>query len=63
MLVKPLFAIPILAANTASERDLLVQLPSLPQVIDDAYLGWITLSGGALATSSLLGGMIGMGWG
>ena len=62
-LVKPLTLIPILAVNTASERDLLVQLPSLPRVYDDACLAWVIQVGGAMATSSVLGGYAGIGWG
>ncbi|MCI0551273.1 MAG: hypothetical protein L0287_09980 [Anaerolineae bacterium] len=62
-LVKPLALIPILAVNTATERDLMVQLPSMPRVVDDAHLGFIIQVGGAMAASAPFGGMIGMGWG
>jgi hypothetical protein len=63
VLVKPLAVIPLLAANTASERDFLSQLPSLPRIQDDACLGFITLIGGAMTTSQSIQGVIGHGWG
>lgn len=62
-LVKPLLSIPILAVNTATERDLMVQMPSLPRVVDDAHLAWVVQVGGAMATSTPFGGFVGMGWG
>jgi hypothetical protein len=62
-LVKPLATIPILAINTATERDLMVQMPSLPRVYDDAHLAWIVQVGGAMAVSTSFGGFVGMGWG
>lgn len=62
-LVKPLLTIPILAVNTATERDLLMQMPSLPQVYDEAHLAWLVQVGGAMATNTPFGGFVGMGWG
>lgn len=63
VLVKPLAIIPLLAANTASERDYLSQLPSLPRIQDDACLGFITLIGGAMTTAQTLMGVAQQGWG
>lgn len=63
VLVKPLAVIPLLAANTASERDFLSQLPSLPRIQDDACLGFITLIGAAMTTNQSIQGVIGQGWG
>lgn len=61
--VKPLAMVPVLAVNVATERDLMVQMPSLPRVYDDAHLGWIVQVGGAMTTSTPFGGFVGMGWG
>lgn len=63
VLVKPLAEIPLLAANTASERDFLSQLPSLPQIQDGACLGFISVIGGAMTASQTIMGKIEMGWG
>ena len=63
VLAKPLATIPLLAANTASERDFLYQIPSLPQVLDGACLGWVVLIGGAMTTLQTLTGKLDMGWG
>lgn len=62
-LVKPLMAIPLLDTYIATERDLVVQMPSMPRVYDDAHLGWIVQNGSAMNTSAVLQGMLGMGWG
>lgn len=63
VLVKPLAEIPLLAANTASERDFLSQLPSLPKIEDDACLGFIMLIGGAMTTLQTIQGKVEIGWG
>ena len=51
-LAKPLLTIPIAAASIASERDLVNQLPSLPQVKDGACLVWLYFAGAATAAST-----------
>lgn len=56
LLCKPLATLPILAINTASERDLVNQIMSLPQVVDGACLGFLIQVGGALVSSGLLMG-------
>lgn len=50
VLCRPLMALPITTAFIPAERDLLTQLPSLPQVRDGAVLGFI-LQAGAVITS------------
>ena len=51
-LAKPLLTIPITTASIASERDLVNQLPSLPQVKDGACLVWLYFAGAATAAST-----------
>ncbi len=63
VLVKPIVEIPLLAANTASERDFLSQLPSLPKIEDGACLGFISVIGGAMTASQTIMGKVEMGWG
>jgi len=63
MLVRPLATIPLLAINTASERDYLYQLPSLPQVVDGACLGWIIQVGSTMGPSSVFLSTLDLGWG
>jgi hypothetical protein len=63
LLCRPLATIPLLAINTASERDFLYQLPSLPRVEDGACLGWMVQVGGALVTGGLMQGTVDLGWG
>lgn len=62
-LVKPLAMMPVLAQYQACERDCVVQLPSIPQVYDDAHLCWITLVGGSLIANAAFGGGVGFAWG
>ena len=45
-----------------SERDLMYQLPSLPQVQDGAYLGWLYYAGAATAASTNVSGYIDVAW-
>lgn len=64
VLVKPLAApMPILALNVASERDYLVQLPSLPRIYDGACLGYVVMVGGIMIAAASLCGCIEMGYG
>lgn len=62
-LCRPLASIPVLALNVASERDCLFQLPSLPQVVDGAYLGWLVQCGGAMITGGNFFATADMVWG
>ncbi len=63
ILVKPIMRIPLLAINTATERDLLAQVPSLPKVEDGACLGWLIMPGGAMAANSSFQGYLDTAWG
>lgn len=65
VLCKPLTTIPIVTAGAAGERNLLMQLPSLPRIHDGACLTWLFFSGNAsgLAVSSPLMGYTEFGWG
>ena len=51
VMAKPLMTLPMAQISTMSERDLMYQLPSLPQVQDGAYLGWLYYAGAATAAS------------
>jgi hypothetical protein len=65
VLCKPLAMIPITTAFISSERDLLSQVPSLPQIHDGAVLGLILMAGGAVTTASFTGwqGSLDFAWG
>lgn len=63
VLARPLLSIPLVAASIASERDFLNQLPSLPQIRDEACLTWLYFSGAATAASTNFYGSLEMGWG
>ena len=51
-LAKPLLTIPLTTASVAAERDLVNQLPSLPQVKDGACLVWLYFAGAATGTAT-----------
>jgi hypothetical protein len=59
-LVKPLLCISVLTLGKSEDSKLLMELP---QIVDDAHLSWIVMPGGAMATSSLIGGQVSAGWG
>jgi hypothetical protein len=63
ILINPLALLPIVAANTAGERDFLFQMPSLPKIEDNACLGLFVLTGGALTTGLAIQGSLSMAWG
>jgi len=63
VLAKPLLTLPITTASVAAERDLMNQLPSLPQIYDGAYLSWLFFPGAATAASTNFYGSIDFGWG
>ena len=60
ILYREVASIPVLAANTASERDLNFDLPKID---DDACLTMIVQPGGALVASSVLAGELTTVWG
>lgn len=62
VLVRPLLNIPITQATVMSERDLMFQLPALPQVVDGAFLGWLYFAGAATAANSGINGYIDVSW-
>lgn len=63
VLYKPLFTLPITTAGVAAERDLMNQLPSLPQVQDGACLTWLYFAGAATAASTNFFGSVDVAWG
>jgi len=62
-LARPLLTLPITTASVAGERDLLNQIPSLPQVKDGACLVWLYFAGAATAASTNFYGSLEMAWG
>ncbi len=62
-LLKPLADIALPVSGMWSERDLVNQLPSLPQVEDGACLGWMLFSAGATTNNSPLNTYVDFGWG
>ena len=62
-LVRPLFALPILASGVASERDLVNQLPSLPRVVDGAHLKFLLYATGATTANSPFTASLDFAWG
>lgn len=63
VIAKPLLSIPITTVGVMSERDLLNQLPSLPQIKDGACLTWIYFAGAATATNTNFYGSTEVVWG
>lgn len=63
VLVKPLAQITIGVASLMTEKDLLNQIPSLPQIVDGACLGWILGAGAATAASTTFSGQTEFVWG
>lgn len=62
-LARPLMTLPLTTASVASERDLVNQLPSLPQIKDGACLTWLYMAGAATAASTNFYGSLDFGWG
>lgn len=62
-LAKPLLTIPITTASVAAERDLVNQLPSLPQVKDGACLVWLYFAGAATGAATNFYLSTEFGWG
>ena len=52
VLCKPLAQIPITTVSVASGRDLLFNMPSLPQIQDGACLSYLLFTGGAVGAST-----------
>lgn len=62
-LAKPLLTLPLTTVSVAAERDLLNQLPSLPQIKDGACLTWLYFAGAATAANTNFYGSVEAGWG
>lgn len=63
VLAKPLLTLPMTTIGVAAERDLLNQVPSLPQVQDGACLAWLMYAGAATPVSSPFFGHLDFAWG
>jgi hypothetical protein len=63
VLCRPLATLPITTVSVAAERDLMNQLPSLPQIKDGACLTWLYFAGAATATSTNIYGYLDAAWG
>lgn len=63
VLCKPLLTLPMTTIGVASERDLLNQVPSLPQVQDGACLAWLMYAGAATPVNSAFYGHLDFVWG
>lgn len=63
VICKPLAQISLGVASLMTEKDLLNQIPSLPQIKDGACLGWILGAGAAVAASSTFAGSNEFVWG
>jgi hypothetical protein len=63
VLCKPLAQITLGVASLMTEKDLLNQIPSLPQIPDGACLGWILGTGAATAASTTFAGQTEFVWG
>jgi hypothetical protein len=63
VLYRDVCEVPVVAANTAGERDFLNQLPSLPKIYDGACLAQLALVGGGLTANSVVMSTIQLGWG
>jgi hypothetical protein len=63
VLCRPLITLPLVTLGVAVERDLLNQIPSLPQVKDDACLTWLLFAGAGTIASTNFVGSTEFGWG
>ena len=63
VIVKPLAQITIGVAALMTEKDLLNQIPSMPQIKDGACLGWLLGAGAATAASTTFAGQTEFVWG
>jgi hypothetical protein len=63
VMAKPLLTLPLTAVAVASERDLVNQLPSMPQIFDGANLQWLYYAGSATPINSAYYGSLDVAWG
>jgi hypothetical protein len=59
----PLLTLPITTLGVASERDLVNQMPSMPQIVDGACLVWLWYSGAATPVNSSFFGHLDIAYG
>ena len=62
VICKPLVSIPLTTTSVGVERDLLNQIPSLPQVVDGACLTWLLFTGAAVEASTNYYGSADFAW-
>lgn len=62
-IMRPLLDLPVPVTGMWSERDLVNQLPSMPQVLDGACLVWLLFGTGATTTASPITSALDFGWG
>lgn len=62
-LCKPLLTLPLTTIGVASERDLMNQVPSLPQIVDGANLMWMLYDGVATPVNTSYFGHLDFAWG
>lgn len=63
VLCKPLLTLPMTTIGVAAERDLMNQLPSLPQIKDGACLAWLIYAGANTPVNTAFYGHLDFGWG
>lgn len=63
VLARPLMSLPMAALGVITERDLMNQFPSLPQIQDGACLAWLLFNGAATPVNSSFYGHIDVAWG
>ena len=63
VLARPLLTLPLTTVGVSAERDLINQLPSLPQVYDGACLTWLIFTGAATVANTNFYGAVEFGWG
>lgn len=61
-IMRPLLDLPLPVTGMWSERDLVNQLPSMPQVLDGACLVWLLFGTGATTNASPITAAIDFGW-
>lgn len=62
-IMRPLLDLPVPVSGMWSERDLVNQLPSIPQVMDGACLTWLLFGAGATTAASPVSFALDFGWG
>lgn len=63
VLVKPICTIPLLTAGVPVERSYITDIPSLPKVHDEAFLGWLLFTGANTGAGSIIRGHVDFIWG